>query len=264
MVQTRNTNNGGGGGGLSSSRFYYNTRYILPTMIGVIVGFGLSLLCTPIFYCDSASFSFRFFESGSVNLSMLRMPGNKMDREQMRLYLLEQQRQIDDFEPRINLEGKPKRPAKPVQKLVRPRYTSVELGVRKKLFVGILSTSRMLTPLASYLNQSMVKSAASSASASLWSLSALSLESSQPPPTFFVNNAEMSEHLLLESTPPGLKVVNFNDDRDHLLALHSIKYVIDNYIDVYDWFFFVTDDTFVRPDKVLILLFFFLNWYQKN
>lgn len=29
----------------------------------------------------------------------------KMDREQMRLYLLEQQRQIDDFEPRINLEG---------------------------------------------------------------------------------------------------------------------------------------------------------------
>lgn len=93
---TRNVSNN------RSNRFYYNTRYVLPTMIGIIVGFGLSLLCTPIFYCDTSSFSLRFFDSAS-NLSMLRM--GKMDREQMRLYLLEQQRQIDDFEPRINLEG---------------------------------------------------------------------------------------------------------------------------------------------------------------
>lgn len=132
-------------------------------------------------------------------------------------------------------KGKPKRPAKAVQKLVRPRHTSVELGMRNKLFVGVLSTSRMLSPLASYLNESLTKCASKT--------------------TFFVNNAEMSEHVLLETTPPGLKVVNFNDDRDHLLALHSMKYVIDNYIDVYDWFFFVTDQTFIRPYKVVFLVY---------
>ena len=88
----------------------------------------------------------------------------------------------------------------------------------------------MLSPLASYLNQS---------------LSACSNKA-----TFFINNADMSEKLLLESTPPGVKVVNFNDDRDHLLAFHSLKYVIDNYIETYDWFFFVTDETFIRANKV--------------
>lgn len=88
----------------------------------------------------------------------------------------------------------------------------------------------MLSPLATYLNQSFAKSASKA--------------------TFFVNNAAMSEKLLLESTPPGVKVVNFNDDRDHLLAFHSIKYVIDNFIDAFDWFFFVTDDTYVRSNKV--------------
>lgn len=92
-------------------------------------------------------------------------------------------------------------------------------------------------PLASYLNQSFTRCC--------WIKA-----------TFFVNNAEMNENLLLESTPPGLKVVNFNDNRDHLLALHSIKYVIENYIDAYDWFFFVTDDTFVRPNKAILLLSF--------
>lgn len=127
-------------------------------------------------------------------------------------------------------QGKPKGPQKPFQKLVRPRHTSVELGIRNKLFVGVLSKTRMLSPLASYLNQTL--SAASNKA------------------TFFINNAEMSEKRLLETTPPGVKVVNFNDDRDHLLAFHSLKYVIDNYIDTYDWFFFVTDETFIRANKV--------------
>lgn len=84
-----------------SARFYYNTRYVLPTMIGIIVGFGLSMLCTPFFYCDSVSFNLRFFESSNVDVRQM----GKLQKEQYRALLLEQQRQIDDFEPRINLEG---------------------------------------------------------------------------------------------------------------------------------------------------------------
>ena len=133
-------------------------------------------------------------------------------------------------EPRINLKGKPKKPQKLVQKLIRPRYASVELKMRKKMFVGIVSTSRQLTDLASFMNKTISQFAKKV--------------------TFFVNNAEMNEKLLYETTPPGLNVVNFNDDRDNLLPFHSLKYVIDNYIDEYDWFFFVSDNTFIRASKV--------------
>jgi hypothetical protein len=73
----------------------------------------------------------------------------------------------------------------------------------------------------------------------------------------------MNEKLLLETTPPGLNVVNFNDDRDNLLPFHSLKYVFDNYIQDYDWFFFITDNSFVRIAKVCpylsLSLFFFFN-----
>lgn len=211
-----------------SSRFYYNTRYILPIMIGIIVGFALSLLCTPFYYCES-SLNFGFFNFNSSKLSLKQF--SKAQQEQFRLNILEQQRQIDDFEPRINLEGKPKRPQKALQKLVRPRHASTELKIRSKLFVGILSTDHSLSPFASFLNQSFAKCSNK--------------------PTFFVNNADMSEKMLFESTPPGINVVNFNDNRDHLLAFHSLKYVIDNYIEMFDWFFFVTDDTYVRSSKVI-------------
>lgn len=216
------------------NKFYYNTRYILPIMIGIIVGFALSLLCTPFYDCDSA-LSLGLFNSNYSKFSLYRLRQfAKSEEDKLRLDLLEQQKQIDEFEPRINLQGKPKKPSKTPQKLVRPRYASIELNIRYKLFIGVISTSRMLTNYSTFLNQSLTKVSKKV--------------------TFFVNNAEMNEKLLLDTTPPGVNVVNFNDDRDHLLPFHSLKYVIDNYIESYDWFFFVSDNTFVRSHKVKIPL----------
>ena len=59
----------------------------------------------------------------------------------------------------------------------------------------------------------------------------------------------MNEKLLLDMTPSGVSVVNFNDNRDHLLPFHAFKYTA-NQLNEYDWFFFVTDRTFVRGNKV--------------
>lgn len=204
----------------------------------MIVGFAFSLFCTPFFYCDNTLASFRFFNINSSSLLFLSMSSSSSSskefdeqQKQFRLNMIEQQqKQIDEFEPRINLEGKPKKPQKVAQKLIRPRYASVELNIRYKLFVGVISTTRTLTSLATFMNESLSKVSNKA--------------------TFFVNNAEMNEKLLLESTPPGINVVNFNDDRDHLLPFHSLKYVIDNYINTYDWFFFVTDRTYIRSSRV--------------
>ena len=219
------------------NKFYYNTRYVFPLLIGMIVGFAFSLLCTPFYDCNN-NISFGLFgKNRNVSkVSLMRYRHNAQARspeEQQRLDIIEQehQKKIDEFEPRINLKGKPKKPQKPFQKLIRPRYASVELKMRKKLFVGIISTSRQLTSLATFMNKTI-------------SRSAKKIE-------FFVNNADINEKTLHETTPPGVNVVNFNDDRDNLLPFHSIKYVIDNYIDNYDWFFFVSDKTYVRASKVI-------------
>lgn len=215
------------------SKFYYNTRYIFPLLIGMIVGFAFSLLCTPFYDCDNR-ISFDLFgrDKNFSKLNLMKLKHLRSHEEQQRLDIIEQehQKQIDEFEPRINLKGKPKKPQKSLQKLIRPRYASVELKIKYKLFVGIISTTRQLTGFASFMNKTISQYAQKV--------------------TFFVNNAEMNEKILLETTPPGVNVVNFNDDRDNLLPFHSLKYVIDNYIDQYDWFFFVTDNTYISGSKV--------------
>lgn len=68
--------------------------------------------------------------------------------------------------------------------------------------------------------------------------------------TFFVNNPYMNENALLETTPSGINVVNFNDEHDNLLPFHALKYIQDNYMTQYDWFFLVSDSTFVRAAKL--------------
>lgn len=222
------------------NQFYYNTRYVLPVMIGIIVGFALSLLCAPLYDCDN---NLEIFDSGS-RFSFNRIKKlARFDDSPSRNEVLQQQKLADDFEPRINLQGKPKHPSKTPGKIFRPRYASIELNIRYKLFIGIISTTRMLSNFSIFLNQT---------------LSTVSKKV-----TFFVNNAEMNEKLLLETTPPGVNVVNFNDDRDFLLPFHSLKYVIDNYIEEFDWFFFVTDTTFVRPQKVILFFSFEFNFSKK-
>ncbi len=119
-----------------------------------------------------------------------------------------------------------------MKKLYRPRYISTELNIRKKLFVGILSTPHQKDhfQFASFLNKTITSHADRL--------------------VFFVNNVGMNEKLMLESTPPGISVVNFNDAYDYLLPFHSIKYIADKYINEFDWFFLVSDKTYVRTPQV--------------
>ena len=221
--------------------YFLNTRYLMPLMIGIIVGFSLSLLCTPFYDCENqiSSFGSSFFlfsDSSHVsNENRLKRLSDQVNFDQ------------DEYEPRINLQGKPKNPQKPVQKLIRPRYASTELNMRNKLFIGILSLK-----VKNILNASM----ASFLNMSIYNLQQLdqSQQSKNTKIIFFVNNPNMSEKLLHDSTPPGIRVVNFNENRNHLLPFHSFKYVADNFIHNYDWFFFTTDETFIRSSKVIFFL----------
>lgn len=164
-------------------------RILMPLMFGLIIGFTLSLFCAPFQTCDRKSdrkFPSNFTQS-QLDLIRSKLKYLQFNDEQ----LLHQQ--IDDFEPRINLQDKPKRPSKPTQKLQRPRYLSTELGIRKRIFVGVLASGRHLSPHVPLLNETLYKDASRL--------------------TFFVNNPEMNENNLLETTPAGISVVNFNDGK---------------------------------------------------
>ncbi len=105
----------------------------MPLMFGIIIGFTLSLFCAPFYDCD------QYFPDAKYKLLNYK----KISTD------------IDEFEPRINLADKPKNPSKPIKKIVRPRYLATELGIRKRLFVGILASDRRLSILAPLLNKSL-------------------------------------------------------------------------------------------------------------
>jgi hypothetical protein len=198
---------------------YYSTKYTLPLMTGLIVGFAFSLLFMPFFDCDSKAQSIvSSSDSSRIQNNVKRSDNNLKNQE------------LDDFEPRINLQGKPKKPQKAVNKIVRPRYVATELGIREKLFVGVLvSNQNKLTSLASLMNQT------------------LSAHTNKL--IFFVNNLN-NDDKQANNIPQGLPVINFNDNHEILKPFNTFKYILDNHINNYDWFVLVSDTTFVRGEKV--------------
>ena len=133
----------------------------------------------------------------------------------------------DDYEPRINLKGKPKKPVKEPQKVVRPRYASTELGIREKLFVAVLSSRESISNLGVAVNKTLSPY-----------VSKL---------VFFMNSRGAP-------LPNGLSIVSFTDDRNILKPFHMFKYLAEHYLESYDWFYVVPDNTYVRGEKLFDLV----------
>lgn len=201
-------------------------RLLMPLMFGLIIGFTLSLFCAPFYDCTQRLVPLASnYTQVQLDLIRSKLKHLQLGHEQ----LLHQQ--IDDFEPRINLQDKPKVMAKLQKKLIRPRYLSTELGIRKRIFVAVIASQRRLaTDYVSVLNDT--------------------LNGHVERLVFFLNNPDISEDSLIDSVPAGISVVNFNDRHDSLLPLHVLKYVQDNYLSQYDWFFLISDTSYVRASKL--------------
>lgn len=128
---------------------------------------------------------------------------------------------VDEYEPRINLAGKPQKAKKTPQALVRPRYYSTELGIREKLFVAVLTSQEMIHSRGVALNKTV---------------------------------AHLVDKIMYFIDAPGPQklnlsmsgIVGFTDTRKLLKPFHVLKYVADNYLDEYDFFFIVKDTTYVK------------------
>lgn len=128
---------------------------------------------------------------------------------------------VDEYEPRINLAGKPQKAKKTPQALVRPRYYSTELGIREKLFVAVISSQETINSRGVALNKTVAHLVDK---------------------IMYFIDAPGPQKLNLSMTG----IVGFTDTRKLLKAFHVLKYVADNYLDEYDFFFMVKDSTYVK------------------
>lgn len=138
----------------------------------------------------------------------------------------------DEYEPHINLAGKPQRAQKIPQTILRPRYYSTELGIREKLFVGILANQASDDGLAVAVNKTVTH----------WVDKTI----------FFVDAANGHKLNISLMKIPG--IVGFTDSRSVLKPFHMVKYIADNYLDEYEFFMLIKDSTYLNADKLMDLV----------
>lgn len=107
------------------------------------------------------------------------------------------------------------------KKLVRPRYYSTELGIREKLFVGVLTSMDQLDYRAVAINRTIAH---------------LSDKLK-----FFMSVS----HKYKGGNSLG-NIVGFTDVRESLRPFHIIKYISDSFGQEYDYFFLMKDSSYLN------------------
>lgn len=131
----------------------------------------------------------------------------------------------DEYEPRLNLQNKPMLPKKEAQILQRPRYYSTELGIREKLFIGVLTSEQNINYQATAINKTLAHLANKI--------------------KFFITANVVKNNLSLTN------IVGFTDTREILKPFHVLKYISDNYLEEFDYFYLISDAGFVNGRKLL-------------
>ncbi|XP_066589072.1 chondroitin sulfate synthase 2 isoform X2 [Prorops nasuta] len=154
---------------------FWGNMYLV---IGICMGLSLSLLFAPVDVIE--------YQETEESIS----------------FSLNRQYDIDEYEPRINNDNKPRIAQKVPKAFIRPRYYSTELGIREKLFVGVLTSSE-------YLHKG-----------------------TKP-------NVSL----------PG--IVGFTDTRSILKPFHAMKYIIDNYLEDFDYYLLIKDMTYINARRLI-------------
>ncbi|CAK9828439.1 Chondroitin sulfate synthase 2 [Anthophora retusa] len=82
-----------------------------------------------------------------LSLSMMIIPVNVNNYNSNMEHLMQYssyQEELDEYEPKININNKPQQAQKVSKTLIRPRYYSTELGIREKLFIGVITNQQFL------------------------------------------------------------------------------------------------------------------------
>ncbi|XP_056145765.1 chondroitin sulfate synthase 2 [Lampris incognitus] len=132
----------------------------------------------------------------------------------------------EDFEPRIVPYNKQVQQSPP-KKLFRAKYISTELGMREPLFVGVLTSKNTINTLGVAVNRTI---------------------------SHHLDTVVFFTGMRNRKVPHGMSVVTHGDERLIWNMFQTIKYILEHYIDEYDWFYFVQDDTYMEADRVKALV----------
>lgn len=197
-------------------------RPYMPVIIGFCVGISISLIVTNTGFendCqDKSSYVFGDIYDKNHNTESLVT-------EDLRNLQEENVEDLSDYEPRINLAGKPHSAKKEPQTIIRPRYFSTELGIKDKNFVAILSSIKQIPSLGFAINETLAHHVSRLA--------------------FFVE-VSGADRLDVKTLP----IVGFKDSQQGLLTLHTLKYLADKLAVGYSYFFLIKDTTYVDGRKL--------------
>jgi hypothetical protein len=171
-------------------------------IVGICVGLSISLLFAPIEINDC------------------------QDLEESLPYSKSSNELIDEYEPKINVESKPQKAKKIPKVFVRPRYYSTELGIRDKIFVGILTSPEYLYSRAIASNKT--------------------ISHLVDKVRYFIS--------IPEGTKPNVSlpgIVGFTDTRSILQPFHVLKYIIDNYLEDFDYYFLIKDTSYINARRLI-------------
>uniref|UniRef100_A0A8B9CR51 Hexosyltransferase n=1 Tax=Anser brachyrhynchus TaxID=132585 RepID=A0A8B9CR51_9AVES len=128
----------------------------------------------------------------------------------------------ESWEPRV-VPYRPPSPGRAAKKAVRTRYISTELGMRQRLFVGVLTSKSTLSTLAVAVNRTL---------------------------------AHRLERLVYftgtrgRKVPHGMTVVTHSDERPIWNMYQTVRYLLDHHVNDFDWFFLVQDDTYTEAHRI--------------
>ncbi|XP_035030697.1 chondroitin sulfate synthase 2 [Hippoglossus stenolepis] len=195
-------------------------RSVGPVIIGISLGFTLSLLSVN--WTDEAC---RVDGTEAEDVTAAQDGQLKGARKPNSISSLSEGESEEQFEPRIVpykqvQQGAPK-------KVFRARYISTELGMRERLFVGVLTSKNTINTMGVAVNRTI---------------------------SHHLDSVIFFTGMRNRKVPHGMFVVSHGDERLIWNMFQTIRYILDHYINEYDWFYFVQDDTYTEADRIKTLV----------
>ncbi|XP_050729542.1 chondroitin sulfate synthase 2-like [Eriocheir sinensis] len=187
-------------------------RQSTSVIIGLCIGIALSLILTPYLEEDCTGGG-KSLGSRVGNLRDLRSSGPAED---------------GDYEPRLVLKNYSKeelsKSSKP-EKLLRPRYYATELGIREKLLVAVVSSKETISSYGISVNRT--------------------LSHFVDKLIFFIDGIGTKKLGL------NVPIVGFKDEKPLIKVFRILSYLNENYLNEFDYFFLVTDRTYVHGRRLV-------------
>lgn len=222
------------------------SRYIVSILVGLSLGFALSLACLPLMsVCDNPLFLLPESFPSSFDSRYGNETWSLREKFDPFRILYRQARSVadvtlvdygsQDYEPNIhsaqeiaqlntiNKSAFTSTQASETAKVQRPRYIADELGIREKVLVAVLTEQSHLNTFAFFLNQT--------------------LQDHVNRIVFFIDEDT-------HDFPKGMQVVAIHDKHAYLRPFYVLKYLAEKMLKSYDWFVLVPDNTYIRGFKV--------------